>query len=361
MKNSVSKRASRLGASLGLGLVLLAAMTASASAQSVTTTPVGAMTYTVPATGASSATTLFTAPLLNSPTYSGAITGVTATTVTFAGTPFTSGGLVVAGAPYFARIISGAQAGRTILITANDASTITLDTTDNSSQTTSLLASAFSVAAGDKVQIIAGDTLATFFGDNTSGNPVAVTAGTSVLNADTINIYNKNTGKSDLYFFSTATSAWRASNSAANKNSVILYPENAFGITHVASAGSFTFTVAGQVPSVAPLVKVTGSGSTIQSGTSYPTDLTLAQIVIPNWTKGTNVLNADTISVFNSSTGKFEIYLQRSSDSLWIKSGGGTTDRSATVIPAGSSYRISKLAAVSDATSFVSIPLPYSL
>lgn len=331
------------------------------NAQSVATTPVGAMTYSFPATGVGqTASTYIAIPLNNPSIYSGPVASLTGTTLTFAGTPFTTGQLAQAGSPYFARIATGAQAGRTVLVTANTANSITVDVTDRSSQTTNLDLGGFAVAAGDRIEIIVGDTLASFFGDNTGGNPLTFSGGTFLSNADTVSIYNKGTAKFDTYFYSTTAGYWRLSNVNANANNTVLYPENGVGILRRASRPVVSFTVLGDVPSVKPITKVT-TNSSIFSSIRVPAPVTLAQLQLSNWTKSNFVSSADTLSLYNPTTGRFDVYFQRADNNQWRKSGGGTVDQSALVIQPEAIVGFLKRGTVSGATSYLSYPLPYTL
>jgi uncharacterized protein (TIGR02597 family) len=325
------------------------------NAQSVATTPVGAMTYSLPATSQSVATH-FSVPLVSAPVFSGPVASLTSNTLTFSGTPFTAGSLSVAGSPFFLRISSGAQAGRMILVTANTTNSVTLDTTDNSGQTTALDLSGFAVSAGDKVELVPGDTLGTMFG---TGGSLILTGNASPLFADTVSIWNKNTGKNDIFFYDGTK--WRTTTVNSNRDNQVLYPETGLIISRPSGRSALSFTVLGTVPVVKPLIKTTGSASTIHTGTSYPVDMTLSQLAFAGWVKNNNVLFADQISVWNASTGKFDIYYQRADNSQWNRSGGGTTDRSAVVVPAGTGFRITKTGTVSGSSSFLSVNIPYTL
>ncbi|MBC8009882.1 MAG: TIGR02597 family protein [Burkholderiales bacterium] len=331
-----------------------------ANAQSVATTPVGAMTYSFAATGGSPVTSYMAVPLNNPSVYSGPVASLSSTTVTFAGTPFSAGQLAQAGSPFFARISTGAQAGRTVLITANTTNSITLDVTDHSSQTTNLDASGFAVAVGDRIEVIVGDTLASFFGDNTSGNPVIFPSTAFLSSSDTLSIYNKATAKFSTYFYSTTLGYWRLSNSTVNANNTVLYPEDAVGILRRANRLATSITVLGEVPAVKPLTKIT-SASSVFASIRVPAPMTLAQLQLANWTKSNFLSSADTVSIYNSATGRFDVYFQRADNSQWRKSGGGTVDQSSLVIQPDSVVGYLKRGSVSEATSYLSSPLPYTL
>lgn len=341
---------------LTFSIFALASM--SMGATTVTTAPVGAMTYSFPAT-TQLTSSYISVPLTNAPIYSGTFASFTSTTINFAGTPFTAGELAQAGSPYFLRLQSGTQAGRCLLITANTVNSVTVDVTNNSSQTTNLDTSGFSVALGDQVQIFPGDTLASFFGDNTTGNPLILVGAAGALSADTVSIYNKSLAKQDAYFFSTSLGYWRSTTSTENKNGVVLYPDAAFGLTRRAGRAALSFSVVGDVPVVTPKIKTAGSNQAVYGANPYPVDLTLGTLNLVNWTKSNSALSADTISVYNSSQAKMDTYYQKL-DGTWRKVGDTITDQSPFVVPAGSLLGFLKRAAVSGSASFISSPLPYN-
>ncbi len=331
-----------------------------ATAQEAVTTPVGVMTYTFPATTQLTGTYI-SVPLTASPVFSGSVATVGANSLTFSGTPFTAGALSQASAPHFVRFQSGAQIGRIILVTANTANSVTVDVTDNSTQTTNLNTSGFAVAEGDRVQIIPGDTLASFFGDNTPQNPLVFAGAAAPLSADTISVFNKATSRYDSYFFSTSLGYWRpATSSTQNVNSLILYPESGVGITRRNGRPATQISVVGEVPTIPSLTKTVGGNQGINSSTRVPVDMTLGQLNIANWIKSNAPLSADSLSIFNPTTARWDSYYQRV-DGTWRRNGGPNTDQSSVVISAGSTVGILKRGVVSGQASFISVPLPYTL
>lgn len=327
--------------------------------QSVATTPVGAMTYTFPAT-TQVTTTYISIPLTNPAVYTGPVASLTANTITFSGTPFTSGELAQTGSPFFARIATGPQAGRTMLVTGNTANSITVDTTDNSSQTTALNLSGWSVAQGNRVEIIVGDTLAGMFGDGSGANPLKFTGGSNILSSDAVAIYSKTSARLISYFYSTELGYWRTTSSTTNQNNLILYPENAIAITRRENRPSVSLSVIGIVPEQKQLTKITGNTTTIHSSHRLPVDIMLGDITLPNWTKADNILLADTFGIYNPSTARFDTYFQTTSGS-WRRSGAGTADQSSVVIHAGTMVAFLKRAPVSGIDSFIAFNLGYTL
>jgi len=330
--------------------------------QNATTTPVGAMTYTLNAT-VGVVNTYLSVPLTDSPVYSGAVLSVATARLGFTGTPFVAGALAQSGAPYFLRLQSGLQAGRTLLITANTANTTTLDVTNNTSQATDLTTGNFTVAVGDAVQIFAGDTLGTFFGTtaNATGylSPVALMGNATLARADTVSIYNRMTAKQDTYFFSTALGYWKTGSSAANANGMILYPDASFGITRRSNRPTISFTVLGDVPVAAPKIKTAGNNQPVYGANPFPVDMTLGTLNLVNWTKNDLLARADTINIFNPLLAKMDTYYQKA-NGTWRKSGDAVTDQSLFPIPAGSGIGFLKRGAVSGSGSFLGATMPYT-
>jgi uncharacterized protein (TIGR02597 family) len=343
-----------------LAATLLAALSTPTFAQSVATTPVGVMTYTFPATSQIT-TNYISIPLYNPSIYSGAVSSLNATTINFTGTPFTAGSLAQVGSPFFAKISSGSQAGRTCLIISNTVNSITLDTTDNSSQTTDLNLSGWSLAINDRIEIVPGDTLGSLFGINTTQDPLLFTAGTSTLNSDLVAFYSKAQSRLISYFFSTAQGYWRTSQSTQNQNNLVIYPENAIVIVRRSGRAQTSLTITGVVPDVAPLTKVTGSVATVYVGSRVPVDTTLAALSLTNWTKSNSNLTADIVGIYNSASGRFDSYFQRLDNNEWRRTTSGAQNQSNFVIPAGSGILLVKRSSVTNQNSFISSPLPYTL
>jgi len=329
------------------------------SAQSVATVPVGAMTYTFPATTQLTGTYM-AIPLMNPPVFAGPVQSYNSNTIVFSGTPFASESLAQAGSPFFARITSGSQAGRMMLITANTANSITLDITDNSSQTTNLDTVGFALAANDRVEVIVGDTLASLFGDNTVNNPLFLVGASAPLSADNISIYNKSTSKYDGYYFNTTLGYWRTFASAVNANNTVIYPQAGLVVSQRAGRSARTMTIVGQVPTAPLKIKVTGSFTGELCSTTFPVTMTLGQLNIANWTKANSALSADTVGIYNPLTSKMDTYFQRL-DNTWRKAGDSVTDQSGFLIDPTMSFTVFKRAAVSAAGSYLSFQLPYSL
>jgi uncharacterized protein (TIGR02597 family) len=363
----------RMNFSYFFAVTALALSIISGQAQTTTlnTVPEGVVTFSFPATGAGqTSVNYYSAPLLSDPVYTGAVSALTANTISVADSPVpfvnTTNGtqlanLATAATPYFVKFLSGLQAGRVILITANTTSMLTLDTTDHSSQTVPLNAANFSVAVNDSFEVFAGDTLGLVFGVNTQAAPLVLKGGTSALNADSVSIYNAALSRFQAFFFDTTAGFWKQSGTSVNANNTIIYPYSTFAITRRGGELATSLVLMGRVAEVSRLIKTPGSSTVIYDSTGYPVDMKLSDLVLgANWTKGTSVINSDTLSVWDSALSRFDTYYQLSANSQWRKSGGGSADQSSFVITAGTTVSFLKRAAVSGSTSYLKPTLPYT-
>ena len=345
-------------ACLGLSTAL------SGAAPLVATVPQGYLTLNIAATnGSQTTTTYISLPLLNAPAYSAAITAMTTNSLSVSGTPWTAGQFAAAGAPYFVKMCSGQQVGRYLLVTANTTNTLTLDVTDNSSQTTGLDATGFAVQVGDSFQVIPGDTLASLLGDGSVGNPLQLVGGTSAFAADAVSMYSSTLLRSFSYYFNTTRNAWNSTtaSSTTSQNDLVIYPNMALGILSRPNRPARSLAITGYVPDAAPLTKtVGGSANVIYSFTRFPVDIPLSALAISNWTKSNSGFTADAISVWDQPLARWDNYYQITNNQ-WRKSGDTVTDQSSLVIPAGTGIQIIKRTPVTGANSFLSVTMPYTL
>ena len=150
--NSESMKTSIFSASVALLLSLLP----STGYSQASTPPVGVIVYSL----TNGATTPIGVPLFGDAVFSGAVSAVTANSLSTTDATWTAGQFAQVGAPYFALILSGGQTGRLLLVTGNTAGSVTLGigTTNLTGDATT---PAFAVALGDRFEIFPRDTLAT--------------------------------------------------------------------------------------------------------------------------------------------------------------------------------------------------------
>jgi uncharacterized protein (TIGR02597 family) len=344
---------------LASGLTVGQGLACAGTSVSVTSLPQGMVTLATP----NSSTTYLSLPLSSNVIYSGTVgsVGPNTITVTSSTTPFKIS-LASVGSPYFVKMLSGKEEGRLLLITANTTTTLTVDTSDDSSQTVGLETSGFNVAADDSFEVFAGDTLASTFGANTSQNPLTVTGATSFAAADWINVFSPATGTWISYYFNTTDNYWVEEGSTTNANTTVLYPYHGLSITrHSASEPSSSLILTGRVAEVPVMTKTTGNNTIVYGSTGYAVPMKLSQINFgPNWTTGSTTATADVVSVWNSSTKTFISYYELATGG-WRQSGLPTVDQGSVIIPPGSCIGIQQHLAVSGATSYLPSSMPYTL
>lgn len=325
---------------------------------SATSVPEGAVSWFMPAT-TQTTSFFFSLPLSADPLGVYDIASLTSSSVTVSGTPWTDSALAQPQAPYFVRFITGTQKGRMIKVNSNTVNTLVLDTTDNSSQTTALDIVGFSVAVGDKFEVLPGDTLSSIFGDGSVSNPLTLVGTSGPLSADSVSILDKTTSRFNTYYFNTINGCWRLVSDPTNQNNRVIYPESGLSITRRTGRPALTLTFIGRVPVIAPLIKTVGGAQFIVSTTSYPVDSTLAQLNLSNWTKNDSPLGADTLSIYNATTGKNDSYYQKL-NGTWRRVGDAVTDQSDLSIPCGSSIYLTKRGTVVNASSYITAAMPYT-
>jgi uncharacterized protein (TIGR02597 family) len=342
----------------------------------VNTVPEGVITTTLLATSGGPSTTTFSLPLISDPTYTGAVSALS--TVGASGTdtisvadspaPWTAGGLANF---YFVKFLSGVETGRVMLVTANTTNSLTLDITDHTNQVTNLTTTGFAVAVGDSFEVFPADTLASLFGDSSSN--LILTGGTLIIFSDDVSIFNPVLGRWQSYFFNTSAGVgyWETTSSTLNANNTIIYPYGAFRITRQAGEAALSLPVMGRVAEVPVLIKTAGSGASAITSTGYAAPVTLADLTLgSNWSTSTiagaaGPVLADTLSIWDSSLGRFDIYYQYeptgSNTYTWLKSGDTVDNQGTTAINPGTVISLHQNNAVSGVTSFIPSAMPYTL
>jgi len=344
-----------LASATALGQALVCAATSVA----VNSLPQGMVTLTAP----KGTTTYLSLTLSSSVIYSGTVGTVSPNTITVTNTanPFRLS-LATAGSPYFVKFLTGNEKGRLLLITANGTNSLTLDTTDDSTQQVSLLTTGFSVAPGDAFEIFAGDTISSIFGGNSPQNPLSLAGASSFAAADWVNVYNSATSSWQSYFYNTTEGYWVLEGSTTNANNTVLYPYHGLSITrHSNSEPSANFVLTGRVAEVPVMTKTTGGNSVVYASTGYAVNMKLSQLNFgANWIRSFSTSSADIVSIWNSTTRNFLSYYQLP-DSSWRQTGQPSVDQSNLVIPAGSCIGIELHTSVSGAASYLHSAMPYSL
>ena len=342
-----------VGMSLAIGTSSLNAQDAT-----VASVPNGMITFTLKGNSIN----YLSLPLSNNVSYTSTVSSVTANSITVGDSPapFTTN-LAAPATPYFVKFLSGSEMGRVLLIKANTADSLTLDTTDNSTQTVSLTTSGFSVAAGDTFEVFPGSTLSSVFGDNSAQNPVILTASNSIFTSDSVSVYNASLSRFYSYYFNTAVGHWELSGSTANANNTVLYPYQTVAVTRRLGEATISLVMAGRVAEVPVLTKTPGNNAVVYASSGYAADVPLSQLQLSsNWVKASNPIAADTLSVWNPTLSRFDSYYQLP-DSSWRKTIDSNANQSNFVLAAGTTVAYVQRSAVTGGNSFIASALPYSL
>lgn len=329
--------------------LILGAVTCFADGTTVATDPVGYINYTMAAAADTSTptTTAFCVPLhdpeAGTGAVSGVVTAVNAGTISNSGANWTASAFASASAPCFVRIKSGAAKGRTLLITANSDTDLTVD-----NQGTDLTALGI-VAGTDTYQIIAGDTLSSLFGTTTL-------AGTSAGNADNVMYYNGSAWQT--FYYNSTNSRWQQKGLSFSANNFVLRPDA--GILFVRrSTSPLSFVVTGTVPTGDLRYVVNNSGSTFLAN-GFPTDTKLSTVsfnVLPNWAGSTDGTSADLVMFWNGTA--WQRFYYNTTNSRWQQVGLGLNANNFT-IPAGQPVMISRTGSASGLAVFTHT-IPYVL
>lgn len=206
------------------------------NAQSVATTPVGAVTQSVAAGSGSGTFTFMGFPLLRPSVWTGQLTGVSGAALSVPAGSLTAGAF--SASKHYVTVTSGANVGLMVDIASNDTGSITL-----AEDVSGLIGST------DKVVVRAHSTLASLFG---STNSAGFTAATAIAGADEIRIFNPTTQNFINYYYKSGGiggAGWRTSASnSIDRSGDVIYPEQSIVILRK-SASALALTVVGEVNS----------------------------------------------------------------------------------------------------------------
>ena len=339
------------------GIALAYGSSAAYASDTVATVPDGMMSFTLK----HGVTNYLSLPLTKAPLYTGTVSALSTNSITVDDSPlpFTFD-LGSVDSPYFVKFLSGKEEGRVLLVTANTLGTLTVDTTDHvSGAAVALTTTGFDVAVGDSFEVFLADTLSSVFGNNTT-IPLVLTGGANSVVSDTVCLYSASNAPELTYFFNSVSNHWERVGTGLVSDSAIIYPYSAFTVLRKAAHPDTALVVSGRVTQVMAQTKVVPRAS-IYTSSHFASDITLSQLQFgSNWTMGATAATADTISVWNATLGKFEVFYQKP-DLTWRSSANQNTDQSNYVVPAGAVTTIAKKAMVSGAATFLHTNLPYSL
>jgi uncharacterized protein (TIGR02597 family) len=344
----------RFSCSALVALLSLPAFSASQAQEATATTdPVGFTTVTVRGkTGAAKAFTTVVLPMERPDAYVGSCTGAAfsldagRTVITFPTNVFTANQFTGTGNQHYFRLSNGDNAGEFSTIVANTANSITLADDLNSVLTT---AAAFAVTPYW--------TLSTAL-----PNGGGLQGGTTANAADTVTIYNASF-VGTVYFFNTSNNSWRTGLTASDN--VIIPPGSGLGIERK-QATPVSLVLAGSVPLGSSAVDINGSlsGTATRNslvGSAYPlasrrlADLGLYTGDPATGLRGGTTANAaDTVTIYNPSTGVATVYFYNTSNNSWRT---GLTASDNVTIPEGAAVLIARKNGGSPFTWYIPQPV----
>ena len=365
-KSSNSMRMKSTSLTLAAAAVLAALPLANAQNVTATTDPVGFVTVNITAgTGTTKRNTFYSPPLLEASTVtgqaSGVITAVSSNSITNSNAGWSAGELSNPATPFLIMVTSGAADGRIFLISssnstggaiagvANTATTVTISTID----TTQVNLTNLGIVAGtDTYKIFSCDTLSSLLGTPSS---TGVLGGTSASNADVVTMFVN--GSATNYFYKTdaVPPRWTRQSPAIDASNVPILPYFGFSYARLPASPALAFTITGGVPTEPRQTSVKNSGNTMLSQ-FWPVDSTFASSGLSSVvTSGANVTVADVVTL--TSNGSATNYFYNGTE--WRRQSPNIAANS-TVIPVGSSVRISRKGSASGYTT-LSQTVPYNL
>ena len=307
------------------------------SAQSVTTTPVGAVSTTFPANSLKA----FSLQLEESSVSIATLSSVSTNTITSSTSNWTSGAFAAVDAPYGVRITSGTYAGVMFVITGNTTNQLTVQT-DGVDLTTVL-------SGTETVSVIPLDTLGTLFGTSS----VPFKSGTTAASADVIFIWS---GTGWLAYFHNGTN-WRRSGSGLNQNNTVI-PLDVGLFIQRKDITDLSLTITGNVRSASARRFIKPNASTFLAN-PFPVDMTFANSGFRTsnaWQTGASAAAADSVYLWNG-TG-WQVYFHNGTS--WRRAGSGL-NQDATAIPAGSPMFVLRRSNPAYKDSVVTHTTPYTL
>lgn len=331
-------RTSRSVRALLTAFAALGGFVALSNAQSVATTPVGAVTKTIPV-GLTAVGITLTNPDLAVANCS----ANTATVLTLSGVA-NVGGLLTSGLPYYIEAISGDLEGERFevdtaatILSANG--TVTLV----ASSSTNTLVLAAGNAVGSQFALRKHVTLAqvqSSFASPMVGNNTA-------SSADQIWLLNAAGTAFNNYYLRADGVNWRLSGNPTNVPNTVIAPGVGIVIRKVGAAGSMVFTGGVRANDFAMPM---GAGLSFRAP-GYPVSYSPASLggtTANGWTGNNTASSADQIQILNAGGTAFSNYYLRADGVNWRLSGSPTNVQNNTLIAYDSAYMLSRKSADGD-------------
>ncbi len=276
-------------------------------AQEGASRPVGFLVQTIPALQTRSFSIPFDSDVSSLPSAVGALTAVGSNYFENTAAAWTPGAFSSVDAPYFVRLTSGPNIGRSFRITSPANTATRLYVADDGLGLESLNLTVG--ASGTRFEIIPGDTLASFFGTTTPVNTLVVQGGTEPLLADVVQVWG---GAAWLnFYYNTTWQRWARDSdviSDPSRNGFLLRSDRGLMITRRGST-PLELAVIGRVlntPQRAFHTRLDNALTflaTMQAG-----DVTLGALALQssarslNWKGAADAANADLLLVWSGAT-----------------------------------------------------------
>jgi uncharacterized protein (TIGR02597 family) len=283
------------------------------------------------------------------------ISSLTASTISNSAAGWTADALSSASSPCFVKIRSGTAKGRIFHITANSATSLTVDT-QGADLTTLGIATGTS---GDSYEILPGYTLLSLLGTPAEGVVGGTSAQFSADQTDKV-LINDSTGVVRFYYYDTTVAQWQRLGSFSNQNTLLISPFT--GLTYYRiSTTPLSFMFIGKVPDTAARISVPTTGTTLFAS-YYPMTTTLAGLglnTLPAWRKlgdsGVTLNSTDRV-LAEDSLGVLRSYYF---DGTSWKRVGSNSNQNATAIPIGTTIYCTRFGG--GANELWARAMPYSL
>lgn len=306
--------------------------------QEVKSRPVGFLTQVIPAGQTTSFSIPFEPDVSSRSDAIGRVSAVGPTYIESSAAAWGIGAFSSAASPYAVRLTSGVAAGRLFLVssTANTATRLYLET-DGFDLTALQIETG---SAGATFEILPADTLATFFGDNSTANPLVVQGGADAKVADLVQLWSGSGWK--RYYFNTLWNRWALDSDSevdAARNSALLRPDRGIMISRRADTPLVIAVVGRVLATPHRAVQLAGENAQSLMATMQPSDVTLAQLALQQsdrsnaWRSASDPAQADIISVWSGAT--WLSFFYNNAVGHWQRVGDPTSDRDNFVVRAG--------------------------
>lgn len=319
--------------SLCTAAVLLALSTL--NAQSVTTTPVGAVTTSLPV-----GYSMVGLTLLNPASATGVVSSNSASQITFSGNT-TVGSALDAASFYYLEITNGNYEGDRfeIDVSATKAATdgtIVLNTASN----TNTVALTSNALTGSSAVIRKHITLTSL---QQQVSP-ALTGNNNSDNADQVQIFDRQSNAFAVYFLRGDGTTWRKFGETNSVGTSTIIPPGT-GVFIKKAAASGTLTQVGEVRNNAFALPLSSGFALVSAG--YPVGYSptaLSANATNGWTGNNSSDSADQIQTYNAAENKYNIYFLRGDGTTWRIFGDTTDYKNTQIVNHDSAFWVRKIA-----------------